>query len=160
MPEEPANKQSKASPPQRPPLERAKSLIERWPCEVETCRNNGQLCYWTISDTADDHLPVTSVIMQYWLAAIARCECTVDFPPPEVLEQWQRQNLRALKEKVKRRERQAERKFAKDPSSPRAAFWRQKQESRSTNHSLKTSVPPATSRPEQGAGDSAGMSVG
>jgi len=157
MPEEPANKQPKAQPP-RPPLKRAKSLIERWPCEVENCRNHGQLCYWTVSDTADDHLPVTSIIMQYWLAAITRRECTVDHPPPEVLEQWQRQNLRALKEKVKRRERQAERKFTRNPSSPRASFWRQKQESRS-NRSLKNSAAP-TDGPEQMASDGAGMSVG
>ena len=99
----------------RPPLERSKSLIERWPCDIEKCRNYGQICYWTVSDTADDHLPVTSIVMQYWLAAITRRECTVDVPPPVVIEQWQRQNLRALQEKVKRRERQAQRRFERDP---------------------------------------------
>jgi hypothetical protein len=145
--------------PNRPPLERSKSLIERWPCEVEKCRNHGQICYWTISDTADDHLPVTSIILQYWLAAIARRECTVDVPPPEVIEQWQRQNLRALQDRVKRRERQAERMAARDSSSPRLAFWRSQQKSQPSS-SQNAVKPTMTKRPEQAAGDSAGMGVG
>jgi hypothetical protein len=144
----------------RQPLERSKSLVERWPCEVKKCRNYGQLCYWTISDTADDHLPVTSIIMQHWLAAITRRECTVDVPPPEVIEQWQRQNLRALQDRVKRRERQAERKAARDPSSPRVIFYKYKREKESRSSSVKNPVRPTTRRPGQTASDSAGMSVG
>ena len=141
-----------------PPLERSKSLIERWPCEVEKCRNHGQICYWTISDTADNHLPVTSIILQYWLAAIARRECTIDVPPPQVIEQWQRQNLRTLQDRVKRRERQAERMAARDSSSPRLAFWRFKQKSQPS--SSQDSVKATTKRPEEAADDSAGMDVG
>jgi hypothetical protein len=143
----------------RPPLERSKSLIERWPCEVEKCRNHGQLCYWTISDTADDHLPVTSIIMQHWLAAITRGECTVDVPPPQVIEQWQRQNLRALQDRVKRRERQAERMAARNSASPRVALYRFRQGSRP--NPVKNPAKPTTTRcPDQAAGDSARMSVG
>jgi hypothetical protein len=143
----------------RPPLARSpKSLIERWPCEVKECRNAGQLCYWTVSDTADDHLPITSIVMQYWLAAITRRECTVDFPPPQVIEQWQRQNLRALQQKVKRRERQAERKAARDPSSPRVAFWRQRRAYQPSP--LKNSVSKTCSEEATVNNDSVGMGVG
>jgi hypothetical protein len=141
----------------RPPLKRSKSLIERWPCKVKKCRNHGQLCYWTISDTADDHLPVTSIIMQYWLAAITRRECTVDVPPPQVVEQWQRQNLRALQAKVKRRERHAERKCALDSGSPRAAFYRRRQEARPSP--LKNSTLPPTTGPGEAVHGNAGTGV-
>jgi hypothetical protein len=142
--------------PNRPPLERSKSLIERWACEVEKCRNHGQLCYWTVSDTADDHLPVTSVIMQFWLAAIARRECTVDSPPLAVIEQWQCLNLRKLEQKIKRREQRTERQFARNPSSPRASFWRQQQNSRAASRTNSA----APTRPEQGDGDSVEMGIG
>lgn len=156
MPEDRTQQYTNRPPPllnERPP----KSLIERWPCKVQGCRNAGGLCYWAVSDTADDHLPVTSIVMQYWLAAIARRECTVDHPPAVVIEQWQRQNLRALQQKVKRRERQAERKAVRDPSSPRVAFWRQRRTYQSSP--LKESAL-ATTGPEQVANDSAGMGVG
>ncbi|KAM0723959.1 hypothetical protein Q7P37_000950 [Cladosporium fusiforme] len=84
--------------------DRPMSIIERWPCKVEACRNHGQLCYYAVSDSADEHLPIHSVVMQYWLTAIARGECTVDVPPREILEQWQLQNLRALQRREERRE--------------------------------------------------------
>ena len=142
----------------RPPLERSKSLIERWPCDIEKCRNYGQICYWTVSDTADDHLPVTSVVMQYWLAAITRRECTVDSPPPEVIEQWQRQNLRALQQKVKRRERQAERIAVRSPASPRVAFWRERRKYQPSP--LKNSISKTCSEEAATVNESAGMSVG
>lgn len=91
------------------PGSRPMSIIERWPCKVETCRNYGQLCYYTISDSADDHLPIHSVVMQYWLAAISRGECTVDVPPREIIEQWQLQNLRSLQRREERRDEKAAR---------------------------------------------------
>lgn len=152
MPEDRTPNNNHDAPPQR-----SKSLIERWPCEVEQCRNHGQICYWSVSDTAEDHLPVTSVVMQYWIAAIARRECTVDSPPPEVIEQWQRQNLRALQQKVKRRERKADRKFARNPSSPRASFWRQRKEYQSSP--LKNSTLP-TGSDQEAVSERAGMGVG
>ena len=164
MPEEPAQQhlqqQNNTNNNTRSPRQRTKSLIERWACELPTCRNTGQLCYWSISDTPDDHMPITSIIIQYWLAAIARRECTVDVPPPVVIEQWQRQNLRALQDKVKRRERQAERKAVRDPSSPRVAFWRHRQLSKSNSAKTPAVTPTTTRRPEQAASDGAEMSVG
>lgn len=95
------------------------SLIERWNCQVEACRNYGQLCYYAVSDTADEHLPVHSIVMQSWLAAISRGECTVDVPPREILEKWQLQNLRSLQRREERRDARAARKVAAHkPSVP------------------------------------------
>lgn len=91
------------------PGPRPMSIIERWPCTVETCHNYGQLCYYAVSDTVEDHLPIHSVVMQYWLSAIVRGDCTVDVPPREILEQWQLQNLRSLQRREERREERADR---------------------------------------------------
>lgn len=84
------------------------SLIERWPCQIEACRNYGQMCYWAVADEAADHLPITSIVMQYWLAAIARGECTADAPPAAILVQWGAQNLHTLQRREQRREEQRE----------------------------------------------------
>lgn len=91
------------------PTKRAPSIIERWACKIAICRNHGQLCYWAISDSVDDHLPITSVGMQYWLAAIARKECTDEVPPPQLVEQWQLSNLRVLQRREAQREHREER---------------------------------------------------
>jgi len=80
------------------------SLIERWPCELEACRNHGQMCYWTVSDEVANHLPITSIVMQFWLAAISRGECTADVPPHAIVEQWAAQNLRSLQKREERKE--------------------------------------------------------
>ncbi|KAM0707468.1 hypothetical protein Q7P35_004113 [Cladosporium inversicolor] len=99
------------------------SIIERWPCEIEACRNYGQMCYWTVSDEVENHLPITSVVMQFWLAAISRGECTADVPPQAIVEQWAAQNLRSLQRKEERkevrREQRAERKSSTQKSSTR-----------------------------------------
>jgi hypothetical protein len=86
------------------------SLIERWPCEVELCRNYGQMCYWTVTDEVENHLPITSIVMQYWLTAIVRGECTTAVPPQAIVEQWAAQNLRSLQRREERREQRATRK--------------------------------------------------
>jgi hypothetical protein len=90
------------------PSGRRVSLIERWPCEQEACRNHGQMCYWTVADDVENHLPITSVVMQFWLAAIARGESTADQPPQAILERWASQNLRSLHRREERRERREE----------------------------------------------------
>lgn len=104
------------------------SLIERWPCEIKECRNYGQMCYWTVADEVKDHLPITSIVMQIWLAAIARGECTADQPPPAILEQWGAQNLRSLQRREERREerreQRAERKSSTQKSSTRKSSTR------------------------------------
>lgn len=91
------------------PSKSAPSIIERWSCRVATCRNHGQLCYWAVSNIADEHLPITSVGMQYWLAAISRKESTIDVPPPQLVEEWQLRNLRVLQRREERREGKQER---------------------------------------------------
>lgn len=91
------------------PVKRAPSIIERWACKIAACRNHGQLCYWAISDSASEHLPITSVGVQYWLAAIARKECTFEVPSPQLVEQWQLRNLRVLQRREERREQREER---------------------------------------------------
>jgi hypothetical protein len=80
------------------------SLIERWPCELEACRNHGQMCYWTVSDEVANHLPITSIVMQIWLTAISRGECTPDVPPHAIVEQWAAQNMRSLQRREERKE--------------------------------------------------------
>lgn len=104
------------------------SLIERWPCELEPCRNYGQMCYWTVSDEVANHLPITSVVMQFWLAAISRGECTADVPPQAIVEQWAAQNLRSLQRtearKEVRRVQRAERKSSTRKSPMRKASSR------------------------------------
>lgn len=95
------------------------SLIERWPCEIQACRNYGQMCYWTVADEAKDHLPITSIVMQIWLAAIARGECTADQPPPAILEQWGAQNLRSLQRREERKEERREQRAERRSSAAR-----------------------------------------
>jgi hypothetical protein len=113
---------------QHDPPGRRVSIIERWPCELEVCRNYGQMCYWTISDEVENHLPITSIVMQFWLAAISRGECTAEMPPPAVLEQWAAHNLRSLQRreerKEERREQRAERKSSARRSSTRKSSTR------------------------------------
>lgn len=104
------------------------SIIERWPCGLEACRNYGQMCYWTVSDEVENHLPITSIVMQNWLAAISRGECTADVPPQAILEQWAAQNLRSLQRREERKEerrvQRAERKSLSQKSSTRKSSAR------------------------------------
>ena len=113
------------------------SVIERWPCKLAACRNYGQMCYWAVSDEVEEHLPITSIVMQYWLAAISRGECTADVPPQAILEQWAAHNLHSLQRKEERkeqREQRARRKSLAQKSSARKS---------STRHSSsrKSSIP-------------------
>lgn len=104
------------------------SIIERWPCTLVACRNYGQMCYWAVSDEVDDHLPITSIVMQYWLAAISRGECTADVPPQAILEKWAAQNLRSLQRNEERKEQQEQRERRKSSarkSSTRKSSTRQ-----------------------------------
>jgi len=111
-----------------PATGRRVSIIERWPCGLEACRNHGQMCYWTISDEVANHLPITSIIMQYWLAAISRGECTADVPPQAIIEQWAARNLRSLQRREERKEvrrvQRAERKSSTQKSSTRMSSTR------------------------------------
>jgi hypothetical protein len=113
---------------QRDAPTRRVSIIERWPCELEACRNYGQMCYWTVADEVENHLPITSIIMQFWLAAISRGECTADVPPHAIVEQWAAQNLRSLQRREERkevrREQRAERKSLAQKSSTRKSSTR------------------------------------
>jgi hypothetical protein len=83
------------------------------------------MCYWTVSDDVGNHLPITSIVMQYWLAAISRGECTAEVPPQAILEQWAAQNLRSLQRreerKEERREQRAERKSSRKSSTRKSS---------------------------------------
>jgi hypothetical protein len=86
------------------------------------------MCYWAVSDEVDDHLPITSIVMQYWLAAISRGECTADVPPQAILEKWAAQNLQSLQrneERKKQREQRERRKSSARKSSTRKSSTRQ-----------------------------------
>jgi hypothetical protein len=98
------------------------SLIERWPCELELCRNYGQMCYWTVSDEIENHMPITSIVMQYWLTAIARGECTTDVPPQTIVEQWAAQNLRSLQRREERREERREQRAERKSSTRKSSM--------------------------------------
>lgn len=113
------------------PIRRAPSIIERWACKIALCRNHGQLCYWTMSDSVDNHLPITSVGMQYWLAAIARKECTDEVPPPQLVEQWQLHNLRVLQRREEQRGHKEERREQRGERREQRA-WRKQAARRSS----------------------------
>lgn len=118
---------------------RPMSIIERWPCKIKTCRNYGQLCYYAVTDSAEDHLPIHSVVMQFWLAGIARGECTVDVPPREIIEQWQLQNLRSLQRREERRDEKAERAARKEAARKSSAAKSSARKSSAAKSSVRKS---------------------